>query len=278
LALVPERGDAAYLALVDRALADIRAGRFYQINLLRYYQVAGLPDRSWMGRRLAAHGGPHAAFFDVPGLTLASFSPERFVQLLPHPAGAGIEARPIKGTAPRLPDPSADAAAARGLLASRKDLAELHMIVDLMRNDLNRVAVPGSVRVPAAAALVTLPTVHHLEARVTALLAPGLRLGDLVAALCPGGSITGAPKVEVMTAIRAYEGRSRGYFMGNAFYLDDGGGFDSSILIRTLVRRGDFAYEFAAGSGIVIGSDADTERREIAAKCGVVTADLPKIS
>jgi para-aminobenzoate synthetase component 1 len=93
----------------------------------------------------------------------------------------------------------------------------------------------------------------------------------LVAAACPGGSITGAPKAEVQAAIRAYEGRPRGYFMGNAFYLDDGGAFDSSILIRTLVRQGDFAYAFAAGSGIVIKSDPETERREIAAKCGVLT-------
>ena len=145
------------------------------------------------------------------------------------------------------------------------------MIVDLMRNDLARIARRGTVSVPVPGRLVSAPTIHHLEAVVTARLAPGLTLGAFLAAVCPGGSITGAPKREVMTAIRAAEGRPRGYFMGHAFYLDDGGAFDSSILIRTLVKDGRNAYAFAAGSGIVTRSDPHRELAEIDAKCRVVT-------
>jgi para-aminobenzoate synthetase component 1 len=187
---------------------------------------------------------------------------------------ATIETRPIKGTAARFEgQPEADAKAAADLLKSAKDRAELAIIVDLMRNDLYRVGQPGSVSVRSAGELLSVHGVHHLEANVQAQLRLPQSLGDMLAHICPGGSITGAPKREVMSAIRAYEGRARGYFMGHAFYLDDHGSFDSSLLIRTLVGSGDGHYEYAAGSGIVIGSDPESERLEIAAKCQVITAE-----
>jgi len=157
------------------------------------------------------------------------------------------------------------------LQCSTKDRAELHMIIDLMRHDLYGASVPGTVRVLHAGRLLSLASVHHLEAEVCATLRPGITIGALLAAVCPGGSITGAPKQEVMLAIRAYEDRPRGYFMGHAFYAADGGGFDSSILIRTLVQQGAGSFEYAAGGGLVIGSDPVGERREIAAKSRVVT-------
>jgi len=267
-------GDEHYLALARQALVDIRAGRYYQINLLRYFDLVQRPDRGWLIARLARFGGAYAALFDVPGLTVASFSPERFVRILPDAGGLIVEARPIKGTAARHSDPGLDRAAAAGLLTSAKDLAELHMIVDLMRNDVVRVSRAGTIRVPEAHRLLTVSNVHHLEARVTGRLAAGLTLGDFTAALCPGGSITGAPKREVTAAIRTYEERERRYFMGNAFYLDCAtGALDASILIRTIVREHrENTYEFAAGSGIVVGSDPEMERREIEAKCRVLTA------
>ena len=147
------------------------------------------------------------------------------------------------------------------------------MIVDLMRHDLYDASVPRSIRVLHSGRLLTLASVHHLEAELCAKLRVGITIGELLAAVCPGGSITGAPKREVMLAIRAYEGRPRGYFMGHAFYTADGGGFDASILIRTFVQREGGVGEFAAGGGLVIGSDPASERREIAAKCRVVTLD-----
>lgn len=275
LTLIPDAPAESYLDLASQALTDIRDGRYYQINLLRYFRAREAIGRRWLAGRIDRFGGPQAALFDLADLSVAWFSPERFLRLTPTPAGLVAEAWPIKGTSPRDADPVRDAAAARDLVTSRKDLAELHMIVDLMRNDLHRVALRGAVTVPETARLVSVPSVHHLEAHVAARLRPDLTLGELLASVCPAGSITGAPKREVMTAIRAYEGRPRRYFMGHAFYLDEGGGLDSSILIRTLVREGaatrENAYAFAAGSGIVIASDPQSERCEIDAKCRVVT-------
>lgn len=269
-ALAPE---ADYLRHVEGALAEIRAGRYYQINLLRYFRVLGDTTRQALADRLDLTGGPHAAAFDLPGLGLWSFSPERFVRIRPEGEELLAETRPIKGTIARGADPAADAEAANALLSSPKDGAELAMIVDLMRNDLARVSRRGSVEVQSPGHLLTLANVHHLEATVSSKLKPGLTLGELVAATCPGGSVTGAPKHEVMQAIREREGRDRGWFMGNAFYLDDSGAFDSSILIRTLARRaGQKGYEFAAGSGIVVNSQPAAESREIDAKARVLNA------
>ena len=271
--LVPLEADAEYLERAEAALEDIKSGRYYQINLLRRFRLAAAsPPRAAFLSRLATHGGPFAVAFDLPDLTLVSFSPERFVSVRPSADGhsAVAETWPIKGTSARHDDPAEDRAAAEGLRRSAKDLAELAMIVDLMRNDLGRVAVKGSVAVPEPLILTTHANVHHLSARVTATLRPQTTLAALIEALCPGGSITGAPKKEVMAAIETAENGPRGYFMGNAFYLDDRGMFDSSILIRTIVRQGEGPYEFAAGSGIVVKSDPKTEMAEIAAKAKVV--------
>ena len=270
LGLRPAESTASYLSKVARVLEDIHAGRYYQLNLLRYFTVDPAPELAWLLARLDAVGGTFSALAILDDLELCSFSPERFVAVDPD---LKCEARPIKGTAARdLSDQGRDLAAAAALVTSVKDLAELHMIVDLMRNDLARISLPGTVSVAEANALVTTPTVHHLEARVCSRLPAGLTLGALLAALCPGGSITGAPKIEVRSAIAALEGRSRGYFMGHAFYLDAAGRFDSSILIRTLVRWGDHPWEYAAGSGLVVGSDPALEAAEIDAKCSVVAA------
>ena len=258
-----------------QVLKDIRAGRYYQLNLLRYFKIRQRLSRRWVAGRLDTCAGPFAAWFELPGLSLVSLSPERFVRIF---AGSGsdlsatIETRPIKGTAARIDgQPEADAKVAADLLKSAKDRAELAIIVDLMRNDLYRVGQPGSVSVRSAGELLSVHGVHHLEAQVQAQLRLPQSLGEMLAQICPGGSITGAPKREVMGAIRAYEGRARGYFMGHAFYLDDQGSFDSSLLIRTLVGSGDGYFDYAAGSGIVIGSDPEAERLEIAAKCQVIT-------
>ncbi len=270
LRLRPLESDESYLAKARHVLEEIRAGRYYQLNLLRYFAVDGAaPGRAWILARMASHGGAFAALVDLPGLSLASFSPERFVSV----SGETIETFPVKGTAPRHAEPDADRAAAAQLVRSAKDQAELAMIVDLMRNDLGIVARSGTVTVPETRLLTSHANVHHLSARVRATLLPGTTLGAILDAVCPGGSITGAPKREVMTAIGALEGRPRGYFMGNLFFLGDGGYFDSSILIRTLIRsEASGLYELAAGSGLVVGSDPELERAEIAAKARVVGA------
>lgn len=272
--LVGQLTGEAYRALATAAIEQIREGRFYQINLLRYFQLQREPDQAWLLARLTRLAEAFACYIDVPGLTLASFSPERFMQLTPWTDTTLLAmAEPIKGTAPRAHDNHAfDRQMAEHLLSSQKDCAELHMIVDLLRNDLNRIAQRGSVQVIEASRLTAHSHVYHLSAQIQALIAAGLSIGDFLQALCPAGSITGAPKREVMLAIAETENRARGFFMGHAFYLDRSGRFDSSVLIRTLVRTAEH-FEYAAGSGLTIHSDPRSEEREIMAKSQVVEAD-----
>ncbi|MBM4251417.1 MAG: hypothetical protein FJ146_05565 [Deltaproteobacteria bacterium] len=272
LQLTPAISDDAYESLVDRVIEDIRAGRYYQLNLLRFFDLRERLQRRELVARMDLCGGVMSGYLELPGLTLMSLSPERFVTVQAGNGAPEIVTYPIKGTAPRHDgDPLADQKAALHLTASTKDRAELAMIVDLMRNDLQQVCRLGSVKVDEHAALISACGVHHLQAKIRGALATPLNWGALLQKLCPAGSITGAPKREVMAAIRQFEGRARGYFMGHMFSLSDDGAWDSSVLIRTFVGRGDGQFAYAAGSGLVIGSDPVSERLEIAAKCRAAT-------
>ncbi len=204
---------------------------------------------------------------------IASMSPERFFSIKRLNSNLVITANPIKGTIGRdLNSQERDELLKSNLKNSQKDQAELNMIVDLMRNDLSEVSVPLSVHVDCPRRLVTHHHVHHLEASVSAQLRPSLTFGDLFSALCPAGSITGAPKLEVMKHIRRYEGCDRGYFMGHGFICYDDGSMDSNILIRTLVSQDDAAtWFYAAGSGLVVKSDPRQELLEIMQKCRPLT-------
>jgi para-aminobenzoate synthetase component 1 len=261
--------DVDYQNAVRSALEDIRQGRYYQINLLRYWSTEDLIPRSLWLRQLASMGGPFSAFFDLPDLKLVSFSPERFFCLGTDAAGMWIESEPIKGTRPVFADPVEDRKQQEALMASTKDAAELNMIVDLLRNDLFRVCQASSVKVLDPGSLHSFSNVHHRIARIQGRLRPGLSMAELLKALCPGGSITGAPKREVMRAIREKESRPRELFMGNIIYKDAWTGLlDSSILIRTAVYQD--RWEFAAGSGLVIHSDPVEELAEILTKARVM--------
>ena len=249
--------------LVQLAQADIRTGLYYQINLLRYFDLR-IPSRpDWLLPRLRNFGGPHSFYLRCSDLEIASFSPERFVQVAADlQRGHRIKAQPIKGTAPRSNDALTDRAAARELLHSPKELAELHMIVDLLRNDLGSVAKSGTVQVRDSGSLRSYATVHHLMATIEAQLATGhVTIDEVLKGICPAGSITGTPKSTAVTAIRKYEERPRRYFMGNSFLMDDQGNFESNVLIRTLVREGGAPWSYAAGAGITIGSDPAAEAR-----------------
>lgn len=262
----------SYEQKVEQALADIRNGRYYQINLLRYFTVKVCSDLV-LATLLSARGGPWSAWIRQGSTDVISFSPEQFTQVTALDGHWLATTRPIKGTAPRHRDKALDQRAAEALKSSAKDRAELHMIIDLMRNDLARISTPGSVLVTESDELQSFVNVHHLVGRVEGVLKQGLSTSDFLKALCPAGSITGAPKIEVMRAIREAEGRPRGYFMGTAFLRDRNGRFDSSVLIRTIVRTREGSgnkYEFSAGSGIVISSDPRNERLEIDAKCNVL--------
>ncbi|MCW2239241.1 anthranilate/para-aminobenzoate synthase component I [Azospirillum canadense] len=251
---------------VTRALDYIRAGDIYQANITQRFladRPAGLDDYALFERLRALSPAPFAAFLNCgPRLRIASASPERFIRLS---ASGAIETRPIKGTRPRYADPALDAAAAAELVGSVKDRAENLMITDLLRNDLGRVAALGSVRVPVLYGLESFASVHHLVSVVTAQLRPGLGPVDLLRAACPGGSITGAPKIRAMEIIDELEPARRGAYCGSVAWIGFDGAMDSSIVIRSLSLTPD-AVVAQAGGGIVADSDPAAEHEEMLVK------------
>jgi para-aminobenzoate synthetase component 1 len=249
----------AYLDAVSRVREYILAGDIFQANLSQRLE-APLPDDAWsLYRRLRAlNPAPFAAWLEFGEVTVASASPERFLSLSPEGV---IETRPIKGTRPRGTGPEHDAYLSRALADSEKDRAENLMIVDLLRNDISRVAAPGTVRVPELFALEHYSTVHHLVSTVSAQLDRRCDALDLLAAAFPGGSITGAPKVRAMEIIAELEPSRRGVYCGTIGYLSLSGALDTSIVIRTYVVLGRRVY-FSVGGGIVADSNPEQEWRE----------------
>ena len=193
------------------------------------------------------------------GETLLSTSPERFLEVNAH---GHVETRPIKGTRPRDSDPMRDSDLAAELICSSKDRAENVMIVDLLRNDLGRVCVPGSVQVPQLVGLESYARVHHLTSVVSGQLQPGTTWVDLLEASWPGGSISGAPKLRACQRISELEASPRGPYCGSLLRIDWDGRFDSNILIRTVLRKND-QLRVHAGCGIVADSDPQAEADEL---------------
>lgn len=255
-----------YLDRVGRVLEYIRAGDIYQANFTQRFlaDVDGTLDAYALYERLRRLSpAPFAAFLNCgPRLRLAGASPERFIRLR---ADRTIETRPIKGTRPRHADPAADAAAAAELSASIKDRAENLMITDLLRNDLARVSEVGSVKVPVLFGLESFASVHHLVSVVTSRLLPGLGPVDLLRAACPGGSITGAPKIRAMQIIDELEVARRGAYCGSVAWIGFDGAMDSNIVIRTLSVTQDHVIA-QAGGGIVADSDPAAEHEEMLVK------------
>ena len=252
---------------IERCREAIGQGELYQANLAHPFEARVEGGALELYLRLReANPAPYMAYLRAGSRAILSASPE----LLFEASRSGeLRARPIKGTAPRAADPEADAALARGLLASEKDRAELAMIVDLLRNDLGRVAELGSVRVEGHPSLRSYEGVHHLMADVHAQLDPGRTALDALLATFPGGSITGAPKLAAMEWIARLEGEGRGFFTGSLGFLDARGGAAFNILIRTLEWRDDPArgalagrVRFLVGGGITFASEPAEEDRE----------------
>ncbi len=253
----------AFQASVERIRGYIRRGDLFQANLTHLLR-APLPHHTGedlYGRLVEESGAPFAAYLETPAGEVASISPESFLSV----RGRQVITRPIKGTAPRDPDPSRDQAMAESLRASEKDRAENVMIVDLLRNDLSRVALPGSVRVPRLVELESHPTVHHLVSWVTATLRPDVGPRALLRATFPGGSITGAPKVRAMEVLRELEPVPRGVYTGALGLVGFRGEVELSIAIRTAVVAGGEAW-YGTGGGITLASDPGEEWRESLAK------------
>ena len=174
-----------------------------------------------------------------------------------------VNALPMKGTAPRLADPAADARAAAGLASDAKQRAENLMIVDLIRNDLSRICRPGSVRVPDLFTVETYPTVHQMTSRVVGQLADGADAVEALAALFPCGSVTGAPKIRAMQVIAELERHRRGIYTGSIGSIDPDGNARFNVAIRTIcVEKGATTGVMGIGSGIVADSTAGAEWTE----------------
>ncbi len=240
----------------------IRSGDCYQVNLAQRFSASYQGDE-WQAfcALNSDNRAPFSAFIRTDEGAILSLSPERFI----HLAEGRIQTRPIKGTLPRLADRDEDARQARRLQESPKDRAENLMIVDLLRNDIGRVAVPGSVRVPELFVVEPFPAVHHLVSTITAELPASLHATDLLRAAFPGGSITGAPKIRAMEIIEELEPQRRNAWCGSIGYLSFCGRMDTSITIRTLTATGGKLY-VSAGGGIVADSDEEAEYQETFAK------------
>jgi para-aminobenzoate synthetase component 1 len=266
---------AAYERAVAEVVERIAAGEIFQANIARRWRgrlAPGARPFDVFARLAAESPAPYASYLRLPGLAVASNSPEQFLAV----DGRTALTRPIKGTARRDADPAADRALAAGLAASRKDRAENLMIVDLMRNDLARVCTPGAVSVPELFAVESFANVHHLVSTVRGGLAPGRGVVDLLRAAFPPGSITGAPKVQAMRIIAGLEA-PRGPFFGAMFRLGFDGGFDSSVLIRTAAfteDAGGWRVEARAGAGIVSDSSPAAERAETETKIAALARAL----
>ncbi len=270
----PDVGRDDHMDRVNRVLQYIRAGDVFQANLAqRFSGRLRVPAIEAYARLRAESPAPYGCFMDLGGPQVLSISPELFLRR----TGDRIETRPIKGTRPRASDPVEDGLLRDALASSEKEQAELAMIVDLLRNDLGRVAETGSVTVDEARALHAHPTVHHAVATVSARLGRDVHAADLVAATMPGGSITGAPKIRAMEILEELEDGRRGPYCGAAGWFGYDGDVALDILIRTLVVS-EGRVSFHVGGGIVADSDAGEEYDETLVKAQALLAALSRSS
>lgn len=197
-----------------------------------------------------------------------SSSPERLVEVRDR----AVSTRPIAGTRPRSDDRDLDDSLSAELLAHPKERAEHVMLIDLERNDLGRICVPGSVEVDEMMVLESYAHVHHIVSNIRGRLRKEITPGDTIRAVFPGGTITGCPKIRCMQIIRELEQRPRGAYTGSFGYLNRDGSLDLNILIRTMVMRGN-SVSLCAGSGIVADSEPQAELAETRAKArGMIRA------
>ncbi|WP_340616331.1 aminodeoxychorismate synthase component 1 [Xenorhabdus entomophaga] len=251
----------------------LREGDCYQVNLSQRFHADYQGDEWQAFTQLnESNRAPFSAFIRLPEHCIISVSPERFILL----EDKQIQTRPIKGTLPRLQDPAEDQLQAEKLANSRKDRAENLMIVDLLRNDIGRVARPGSVRVPELFVVEPFPAVHHLVSTITAMLPDEYHATDLLRACFPGGSITGAPKIRAMEIIEELEPHRRHGYCGAVGYISFCGTMDSNITIRTLLTEKGKIYCWAGG-GIVADSIAEKEYQETFDKLGRILPQLGEL-
>jgi len=266
---------AEYCTAVQKCRDHIYAGDVFEVCLTHRLEMP-LPGDPWdlYGILRQINPAPFAAWLRFPAFQVVSASPERFLRLN---ADRIAESRPIKGTRPRGKDPTEDARLSDDLANSAKDRAENVMIVDLVRNDLGRVAEIGSVEVPELQIIEKYATVFQMVSTIQARLREDRDALDLVRACFPGGSMTGAPKIEAMKIIDAIEPVKRGVYSGAIGYFDHSGVMDLSIVIRTIVCR-DGQATFGVGGAVVADSDPLAEYRETLDKAAALIAAMQALA
>lgn len=248
-----------YLNMIEKAQQKIAAGEIYQICLTNEIQLEAkqTPLAVFLALR-KKNAAPYAAYFRSGALEVVCSSPEQFIRVS---STGRVSSKPIKGTRPRGENKAQDLAAADELQNNAKERAENLMIVDLMRNDLGRVAVSDSVTVPKLFEVESYATVHQLVSTVQAQLADGFSSVDAILSAFPGGSMTGAPKIRAMQIIEELEAGKRGVYSGVIGYLGCDGSIDLGMTIRSVVFEGGKA-SIGVGGGITIDSDPQAELAE----------------
>ena len=266
----PNHDRAAFVGAVERAQEHIRAGDAYQIVLSARFEGPTEADPFAVYRALRLlNPSPYLYWIRVGPTTLVGSSPEAMARL----EGRTATLRPIAGTRPRGSTADEDDEMAAELFADAKENAEHTMLVDLARNDLGRVAMPGTVEVTELKALERYSHVMHLVSTVEGVLAPGADQFDLFRASFPAGTVTGAPKIRAMEILAELEGEARGPYAGAVGYFGADGSMDQAIAIRTLVFQ-DGRYSYQAGAGIVADSVPDREHAEVLSKGRVLERAL----
>jgi len=271
---------ASYFEKFAQVQEYLLSGDCYQINLAQRFttQYQGDEFQAYLALR-AANQAPFSAFIRLNNAAILSISPERFLQC--HQGN--VQSKPIKGTQPRSDNPEQDKENARILAASTKDRAENLMIVDLLRNDISKSCIAGSVKVPKLFDIESFPAVHHLVSTVEGKLSEEKNTTDLLRSAFPGGSITGAPKIRAMEIIEELEPHRRSVYCGSIGYISRCGTMDTSITIRTLVCEDSPATQAKnihcwAGGGLVADSTAASEYQETFDKVNCILPILSKLN
>ncbi|MHB8252389.1 MAG: chorismate-binding protein [Acidiferrobacter sp.] len=261
---IQEDAPREYIDRIQIIQAYIAAGDIFQANLSRAYEVQIGPQgrAPQVLRALRTHNSaPFSALAHIGSTAIISASPERLVRV----QGERITTHPIAGTIARAADPQSDQDAQRALRGHPKEQAEHIMLVDLERNDLGRLCVPGTMQVVKLMNIESYATVHHLVSEIQGMLRPGIEISTILTSLFPGGSITGCPKLRCIEILSELEQIARGPYTGSLGYVNEEGDIDLNILIRTIVMR-DQRLHWRVGGGIVADSEPARELAETRAK------------
>ena len=273
--LAPGWARETYLDKFDAVQAALKRGDIYEMNLCMPWQGKAPGQASWslFERLAAATKAPHSAYIQAGDHRVLCASPERFLEK----RGQTLRSQPIKGTVRRGATPEEDDALKRSLLESEKERAENVMIVDLVRNDLSRVAQPNSVEVNELFGLHTFSTVHQMISTVSCQLQPDAKSEDVLRATFPMGSMTGAPKLSAMDLIASLEGHGRGVYSGTIGYVDTQGDWDFNVVIRSLMHRADTGrVDATVGGALTLLAQGDDEYDECLLKVAALKSCLER--